>query len=103
MLPYKRILWPTDFSEPSYVALEAASELGKHFSAELWAVHVVTPLLLIPAAPVTFNVAKYTEELREASEKGLNDVVQQKGSARYWWREVRPNISCAWRRKTTSI
>jgi hypothetical protein len=34
MLLLKKILCPTDFSEPSYRALKAARELALHFSAE---------------------------------------------------------------------
>ena len=41
MLPLRKILCPTDFSEPSYNALNAANELALHFSAALVLVHVV--------------------------------------------------------------
>ncbi len=40
MLP-KRILCPTDFSEPSYAALDQAITLAAHFGAELGLLHVV--------------------------------------------------------------
>jgi universal stress protein A len=40
MLP-RKILCPTDFSEPSYAALEEAITLAAHFSAELGLLHVV--------------------------------------------------------------
>ena len=43
MLPVKRILWPTDFSDPSFLALESATELAAHFEAELVCVHVLVP------------------------------------------------------------
>lgn len=51
MLPLKRIVCPTDFSEPSYVALRASVELALFFSAELDWIHVVSPLPMI-ATPV---------------------------------------------------
>ena len=41
MLPLKKILAPTDFSEPSYAALDHAIELAAHFDAELCLLHVV--------------------------------------------------------------
>jgi len=41
MLPLKKILAPTDFSEPSYAALDHAVELAAHFDAELCLLHVV--------------------------------------------------------------
>ena len=48
MLPVKKILCPTDFSEPSLVALETARELAEHFDAELRVLHV---LALAPPFP----------------------------------------------------
>jgi hypothetical protein len=48
MLPITKILWPTDFSEPSYQALKAADELASHFSAGLELIHAVTPIPLHP-------------------------------------------------------
>lgn len=48
MLPLKRILCPTDFSEPSYAALEHAVELAAHFDAELCLLHVIP---FSPASP----------------------------------------------------
>jgi hypothetical protein len=39
MLPLKRILCSTDFSEASYEALKVSNELALHFSSELWLVH----------------------------------------------------------------
>ena len=49
MLPLKKILCPTDFSAPSYVALEHAIELATHFNAELCLLHVVP--FLDPTTP----------------------------------------------------
>ncbi len=47
MLPLKRILCPTDFSEPSYTALNAAIEFAQYFRAELNWLHVVAPVPVI--------------------------------------------------------
>ncbi len=47
MLPFKKVLCPTDFSAPSCEAVSAASEVARMFSAPLVLVHVVQPL---PAA-----------------------------------------------------
>jgi nucleotide-binding universal stress UspA family protein len=44
MLPFRKILWPTDFSGPSYKALKTANELASHFSSKLNIVHVITPM-----------------------------------------------------------
>jgi nucleotide-binding universal stress UspA family protein len=43
-LTIKRILCPTDFSEPSYAALEAAGTLAAKFNAELCVLNVLEPL-----------------------------------------------------------
>lgn len=43
MLPLRNILCPTDFSQPSYQALEAAAELALHFDAHLTVVTVIPP------------------------------------------------------------
>jgi len=50
MLPITKILCPTDFSEPSYKALEAASEMAKNFNAEIILIHILSPVFIYPAA-----------------------------------------------------
>lgn len=87
MLPLKKILCPTDFSEASYEGLKAANELAVNFSAELAIVHVIPPVPtaggVVPAAPTAsaaFNVASYQEELEAASKKSLKDVIDKKVS-----------------------
>jgi nucleotide-binding universal stress UspA family protein len=44
MLPIRKILCSTDFSEPSFKGMAAADELAAHFGAELILVTVVIPL-----------------------------------------------------------
>lgn len=44
MLPLKKIVWPTDFSEPANEGLKVATELSAEFSAEMLLVHVISPL-----------------------------------------------------------
>jgi len=85
MLPFKRILCPTDFSEPSYEALRVASELALHFSSELLVLHVVQPIPVanVPppppatAAPMAFNISSYRQELEEVSKRSLKEVVEK--------------------------
>jgi nucleotide-binding universal stress UspA family protein len=50
MLPFKKVLCPTDFSAPSCEAVSAASEVARMFSAPLVLVHVVQPLPAAAAA-----------------------------------------------------
>jgi len=80
MLPIKKILWPTDFSEPSYVALNTAQELAKHFSAELTIVNVITPIPVVssPNGPAGFDVSLYQDQIKETSNESLQDIIQKK-------------------------
>ncbi|MFW6147461.1 MAG: universal stress protein [Thermodesulfobacteriota bacterium] len=85
MLPIARIVCPTDFSEPSYVALKAADELALHFSAELILVHVVAPIPVYPtsATPEASSssagmVASYQQEMEVYAKKSLDQIVQKR-------------------------
>jgi len=80
VLPIKRILWPTDFSEPSYVALSAAEELAKHFSAELYLVHVISPIPMLSTTtgPDGFDVNFYHEQLKKRSHESLEKIVRNR-------------------------
>lgn len=51
MLLFKKILCPTDFSEPSYKALKAANDLAKEFSSDLILIHVLSPMQVFPTSP----------------------------------------------------
>jgi nucleotide-binding universal stress UspA family protein len=44
MLPFRKILCPTDFSDVSYQALDIAIQLAKDFEAELCVLHVAAPV-----------------------------------------------------------
>jgi len=90
MLPVKKILCPTDFSEHSYKALKAAEELAKELSATLLLVHVVPPVPVsselqtgpsgysAPASAGGFNITEYIKELKANAEKSLDDIVKNK-------------------------
>lgn len=80
MLPLKRILCPTDFSEPSYDALKIAVELARHFGAALDVIHIIPPVPVHspypdPPLAVSFDVALYQQELARYSEKALQSLV----------------------------
>jgi nucleotide-binding universal stress UspA family protein len=81
MLPFRKILWPTDFSGPSYKALKTANELASHFSSKLNIVHVITPMppiVEIPPSRPSFNVSLYQEELKSSAKKSLQEVIDKK-------------------------
>ncbi len=73
-LPFKKILAPTDFSEPSYEALDTAVELAQHFGSELHILHVVPPLHVVPV-PVNVEVTLYETELRAAAERSMEELI----------------------------
>ncbi len=79
MFPIKKILCPTDFSEPSYEALKVANELAQHFSAELLLVHVINPIPIVstPTGPMSFNVSSYQKELEDSAKKSLQDIINK--------------------------
>jgi universal stress protein A len=79
VLAVKKILWPTDFSPPSYGALKVAQELAQNFSAELVALHVVPPFPFIPSGANTDGSfsASYPLELESQAREALRKVVER--------------------------
>ncbi len=83
MLPVKRILCPTDFSDPSSEAFGVAAELGGHFGAEVLLVHVVSampPLAHDPIRP--FQVPEYEQALHADAQRklqGMADTLAKQG------------------------
>ena len=80
MLPFKRILCPTDFSEPAFTALKRAEELARHFAAELWVMHVIPSLpgphmYADPPLATSFDVPMFQQELAIKAEQMLKDLV----------------------------
>ncbi len=73
MLPFKKILCPTDFSEPACRAIRAAGELAERFSSELILMHVVGPVPVMesPTGLAGFDVAAYQQELSDSAESSL--------------------------------
>jgi nucleotide-binding universal stress UspA family protein len=77
MLPIKKIVVPTDFSEPAREGFRRARELAEHFGAELLVVHVNAPVEIIPAGhgTVAFNVADYQKEMEAAAQTRMQEVI----------------------------
>lgn len=84
MFPVASILWPTDMSESSYVALDAANEIAQKFNTVLFALQVVqqVPPLVTGSefSPMAkgFDVPLYQEELLKSAENDLLQMVAQK-------------------------
>lgn len=79
MLPFKKILCPTDFSEPACKAIKAAGELAEKFSSELILIHVVgpVPVLETPTGLAGFDVAAYQQELTASAEASLQQRLEK--------------------------
>lgn len=75
MLAFKKILCPTDFSEPGCAGIKTAGEVAKQFGAELILLHVVGPIpaLDTPAGMSSFDIAAYQRELSASAETYLQD------------------------------
>ncbi|MDQ7826023.1 MAG: universal stress protein [Candidatus Eremiobacteraeota bacterium] len=85
MIPFKKILCPSDFSDPSYNALVMADKLAKSLDAELFVLHIVPtiPLLYYPSPMgpdeyVDFNVVTYQDALLKEAHRKMDSVVEEK-------------------------
>ena len=76
MLPIKKIVCPTDFSEPSFEAVKVANELAVHFGSFLCLLHVVslTPILASPMVPTAFDISSYQKALEDDAREKLQKV-----------------------------
>jgi nucleotide-binding universal stress UspA family protein len=82
-LPVKKILAPTDFSEPSEEAAKTALDLAAVLETELLVVHVVSPVPpfpgnIAPNAP-GFNIHMYQEDLATQSGRELEAFAKRLG------------------------
>lgn len=83
MTLFKKILVPTDFSDPSLEAFKLAKSLAGHLGAEIILAHVIPPVPVqypYPDPPVSssFDVALYQQELALDAEKMLEQLAGQR-------------------------
>ena len=81
MLPIQKIICPTDFSDPSFKALEVACELALHFSSELLVIHAVAPLPGLTTghiSPSFFDIPEFLKKMEESSKKLLEENVAKR-------------------------
>jgi nucleotide-binding universal stress UspA family protein len=83
MTLFNEILWPTDFSDPSYAALGMARELAMHHSAELILAHVIAPIPVAGAeeVPLTSSViaspvdaAEYRRQMEQLASESMETI-----------------------------
>jgi nucleotide-binding universal stress UspA family protein len=79
MLPFQKILCPTDFSESSNEAIREASELASQFGSELLLVHVVSPLWSAAGAAeaVPPNIMLEEQQLEDEAKTLLQDWINR--------------------------
>lgn len=76
MLPIRRILAPTDFSQTSKETVARASELAEHFQAEVLVAHVIPPIPTLPPDPHhNFEIPAYQDALHENAERQLKETI----------------------------
>jgi nucleotide-binding universal stress UspA family protein len=75
VLPFKRILCPTDFSEPACKAIVAATEMAEASGSELILLHVVAPIPALdnPSGAPAFDLAGYQDELVRSAQRALEE------------------------------
>jgi nucleotide-binding universal stress UspA family protein len=78
MLPFKKVLCPTDFSPVSRMSVGAAAEVAAHFRADLYLVHVVPVLPPLPPDPnYVFEVPEYERALHSDAERQLKALKEE--------------------------
>ena len=80
MLPFRKVLCPTDFSAPSEAAVSAALEVARHFHASLCLAHVVAGLPdAAPDLNYTFRVPEYEAALKADASAKLSALASRLG------------------------
>ena len=74
-LTLKNILLLTDFSEPSELAVPFAVAVAREYASKVYAMHVLTPIPLVYAAPE--SAAAAIEALEEGAQEGMQRVDAQ--------------------------
>ena len=76
-MKFKKILCPTDFSDPAAKALKVAADMALDYSSELLVVNVVEPIPTISTAdtfPLNY-LRQYLNEAESVSKKRLKELV----------------------------
>ena len=81
MLTFRKILCPTDFSEPSLSAVAAANSLAPNFDSEILLLHVHKPVPQmaisgIAAPETTFDISDYEEILAKHAHASLTTIAE---------------------------
>jgi len=75
MLPFRKILFPVDYSEPCRAVVPYVKEMVRHFSAELTLVHAYGPEALA-LSELAITDPRLPEEARELEEQRLHQFAR---------------------------
>jgi universal stress protein A len=80
MFPFKKIMCATDFSDPSYEALQTTVEMATYMDAEMFIVHVVQKVHGIPPDPLYAfeGPDEYGRLLKADAEQQLQKIIGQR-------------------------
>lgn len=80
LFPVKKIMCPTDLSEPSFAGIDAASTIAENQSAELIIVHVVTPIYYggAPGTPASYNANDYYVQMENLATRNIDEYLKNK-------------------------
>ncbi len=82
MLPVKRILCPTDFSDAARRGIAAARELAVHFGSEIRLVHVLPVVPVVAPNPnFVLSVPEYERALHADAQTKLDSLSQELNAA----------------------
>ncbi len=92
MFPFKKILVPTDFSEPSFCGLKMAGEMAKHFDTEILIVNVHKPIPRLPkprveASETTFDISAYEKQILAEAQDHLIEL-----GTEIFGEQIRPRV-----------
>ena len=102
MLPFRKILCPTDFSDPSFEALDCAKELALTFGAELILAHAIPQLPTLASAHMgthlgapfsKFNLDEYVRQLEAEARETLDSLVRERVPLEVRSRDKRSDFS----------
>jgi nucleotide-binding universal stress UspA family protein len=77
MVPFQKILAPTDFSEPANNGLEVAKMLAKRDGAECILIHVVAPVRMIPPSGPPAHSGLEMSTVMQELEEGAGSTLEE--------------------------
>lgn len=87
MLPFRKVVASTDFSAPSFEALDCAGELALHFGAELILVHAVLQMPALASANMStqvnvpyskYSLHEYMRQVEAEAKENLHSLVRER-------------------------